>query len=240
LTVFSNHERALLGKVAGAIVLSDDAGSEMRRWREFFNIPQKVLSEKIGVSPSVISDYEGGRRENPGTQFVKRFVKALFEFDRERGGSLTIEMAKTNMPLSSAVLEMKDFAVSVSLRRFNRAVLGEILSQDESLRKVTGFVVVDNEQAIRSFSGLRFLQLLESITDKAAVFVNIRKEATPMVTLRFSLLKPKIVVYHGFPPAELDIELAKNENVTLIYSKAESIEYLTASLRKLYRSVSQK
>jgi len=236
----SDHERVLLGKVAGDIVLSDNPGSAMRRWREFFNISQKDLSEKIGVSPSVISDYEGGRRENPGVHFVKRFVKALFEIDRERGGDTIHGLAKLVTPSNAAILDVRDLPIPISLKRFVRAVSGEILSSNSSLGKVSGYVVVDAARALEDFSGFGVLKLLEIISDRAVIFVNVLRDATPMVSFKFSLLKPRVVVYHGFSPTEFDVKLAEGECVTLIHSKARSVDHLMRSLMRLCRSVQSK
>jgi len=240
LTSLSAHERNLFSRVAGEIVLSEDIGGEMKKWREFFNVQPKALSQRMGVSPSVISDYEGGRIENPGANFVKKFVKALFEFDKERGGVSILELTQSDTLLNSVLLEKKDFASPISLKRFSRAVAGEILIQDEPADKVCGFAVIDCQKAIESFSGLRFLQFLEGIAGKATVFVNIGKEASPIVLLRLSLLKPKVLAYHGLQPTELEVGLAKDEHLTLIYSKAVNVEALMRSLRKLHRSVSSK
>ena len=53
-------------KIAGEICLSDEPGRTIRKWREQFHISQQELSKHLGVSPSVISDYEAGRRKSPG------------------------------------------------------------------------------------------------------------------------------------------------------------------------------
>ncbi|MBU4201932.1 MAG: helix-turn-helix domain-containing protein, partial [Candidatus Altiarchaeota archaeon] len=57
-------------KIAGEIVLADAPGKSMRKWREIFGIKQNSLAQKLGISASVISDYESGRRKSPGIGFV--------------------------------------------------------------------------------------------------------------------------------------------------------------------------
>ena len=76
----------LARKMAGEIILSSGPGAAMRKWRELFAVSQNRLSEKMILSPSVISDYESGRRKSPGTHFVRRFIWALLAIDEERGG----------------------------------------------------------------------------------------------------------------------------------------------------------
>ena len=55
----------LAEKMAGEITLSDSPGKALKQWRESFQIPPGILAEELGVSPSVISDYESGRRKSP-------------------------------------------------------------------------------------------------------------------------------------------------------------------------------
>ena len=53
-------------KIAGEITISETPGITIKKWREEFGISQMELSKFMEVSPSVISDYESGRRKSPG------------------------------------------------------------------------------------------------------------------------------------------------------------------------------
>ena len=75
-------------KIAGEITLSQDAGKTIRKWREEFRISQQDLAEHMGVSPSMISDYESGRRKSPGIAIVRRIVDSLIELDEMSGGTI--------------------------------------------------------------------------------------------------------------------------------------------------------
>ncbi len=75
----------IMKRIIGEVILSDNPGEIMRRWREVFGITQLEVAEKLEISPSVISDYEGGRRKSPGALFIKRFVWSLIEIDHARG-----------------------------------------------------------------------------------------------------------------------------------------------------------
>ncbi|MHA2374126.1 MAG: helix-turn-helix domain-containing protein, partial [Candidatus Thorarchaeota archaeon] len=66
----SARER-LARRIAGEIALSDHPGKTMRVWRERFRLPQIVLADYLNISPSVISDYESGRRKSPGTTTIR-------------------------------------------------------------------------------------------------------------------------------------------------------------------------
>ena len=70
-----NSEFAL--RIAGEVVVSENPGDTMRKWRERIAVKQAVLAREMGLSPSVLSDYESGRRASPGVGFIKRYVYAL-------------------------------------------------------------------------------------------------------------------------------------------------------------------
>ena len=56
-----------------------------------------------------------------------------------------------------------------------------------------------------------------------------------MLAVRISPLKPRLVVFHGFEPDDLDVKLSEYDRVPLVHSVAPSVEYLIKSLRRLYR-----
>ena len=73
----SDPRRNLAERIAGEITLSSDPGGTLRKWRTDFEVSQTDLAEQLEVSSSVISDYESGRRENPGIGIIERIVEAL-------------------------------------------------------------------------------------------------------------------------------------------------------------------
>src|SRR3989441_6851903 len=75
-------EFPLREKIAGEIALSDQPGKTMRKWREELRISQTVLATHMRVSPSVISDYEAGRRTSPGIKTIHRLLDALLGNDQ--------------------------------------------------------------------------------------------------------------------------------------------------------------
>src|SRR5438046_8723841 len=72
-------------KIAGEIALAEQPGKTMRKWREELRITQTDLAHHMRVSPSVISDYEAGRRTSPGIKTIHRLVDALLEIDQRTG-----------------------------------------------------------------------------------------------------------------------------------------------------------
>ena len=58
------------------------------KWREEFHLSQLDISRELRVSPSVVSDYESGRRKSPGVSVVKRYVDAMINLEILNGGKL--------------------------------------------------------------------------------------------------------------------------------------------------------
>jgi putative transcriptional regulator len=67
------------------------------------------------------------------------------------------------------------------------------------------------------------------------VFTNVDDGVFPMMIVRVSNLKPRVIVFHRARPDEASIRLAEYEQIPIIYSSATSVEQLVKSLRKLYR-----
>ena len=74
-----------LVKIAGDVVASPDPGKALKVWREKLGIKQVQLARVLKLSPSVLSDYESGRRPSPGVIFVKKYIEALVSLDEAQG-----------------------------------------------------------------------------------------------------------------------------------------------------------
>ena len=88
----------LSNTIAGEICLSKDPGGSMKKWREIFGITQTELADKLHITSSTISDYEGGRRKSPGIVVVARFVQTLVEIDS--GDRKSTRLNSSHIPLS--------------------------------------------------------------------------------------------------------------------------------------------
>lgn len=231
-------EKEILAKrIAGEIVLSPDPGKTMRKWREIFGISQSELAEYLGVSSSVISDYEGGRRKSPGASTIRKFVEALLEIDEKRGGNVIRAFSRTlggDIP-TSAILDIREFNIPVTVKDIVNAVKGEIVANPDLIdRKIYGYTIVDSIQAILEMSAEEFLKLYGWTTERALVFTKVTTGRSPMIAIRVQGLKPAMVVFHGVKRLdELAIKIAEKERVPLVVSKAESESELIMGLRKL-------
>jgi putative transcriptional regulator len=71
--------------IAGSVVLSDNPPQQLKYWRKRFGIKQADLARKMDITPSVLSDYEKGRRPSPGVIFIKRYLVSLYELGKSNG-----------------------------------------------------------------------------------------------------------------------------------------------------------
>jgi len=235
MSVSPSIREVLARRIAGEIILSSKPGATMRKWRELFAVSQMSLSDKMVLSSSVISDYESGRRKSPGTRFVRRFVWALLKIDEERGSRFIREFARLTSSPSMAVLDLREFPIPVRVEYLCRAIKGEVVTSNSYVRDVCGYTVVDGKKAVETLSGLEYSQLLGATTERALIFTNVEDGTLPMMIVRVSNLKPRVVVFHGAKPDEASVKLADYDHIPILYSNLPSVEQLIKSLRKLYR-----
>jgi putative transcriptional regulator len=69
--------------IAGSIVMSESPPLQLKYWRKKFGIKQADLAKKMAITPSVLSDYEKGRRPSPGVNFIRRYLIALYGLSRD-------------------------------------------------------------------------------------------------------------------------------------------------------------
>ncbi len=237
MSVSPSLKEILARRIAGEIILSNKTGSTMRKWRELFAVSQITLSETMGLSSStVISDYESGRRESPGAKFIRRFVLSLLHIDEQKGSRFIREFAKLTSSPSMAVVDLREFPIPVRVEYLCRAIGGEIVAvKDKYVKEVNGYTVIDSRKAVEAYSGSDYTQLFGATTDRALIFTNVENGSLPMMIIRVSSLKPRIVVFHKTHPDAEAIRIAEYEQIPIIVSTTPSLEQLVKSLRKLYR-----
>ncbi len=236
MSVSPGLREILARRIAGEIILSSRPGSTMRKWRELFAVSQTNLSDAMGLSSSVVSDYESGRRKSPGAKFIRRFVVSLISIDEKKGSRFIREFAKLTSSPSMAVVDLREFPIPVRVEYLCKAIGGEVVAcKDKYVKEVNGYTVIDSRKAVEAYSGSEYAQLFGATTERALVFTNVDGGSLPMMIIRVSNLKPRVVIFHKAQPDEEAIRIAEYEQIPLIYSSAPSVEQLVMSLRKLYR-----
>ena len=208
-------------KIAGEITLSNEPGMTIRKWREEFQLSQHQLAEAMGVSHSVISDYESGRRKSPGSGVIKKLVDALIRLDRE-AGSPTISKYIPESILE-CIIAMGEFRSGVTIDKFIEEIGGVNLNPDRlPSRMVYGYTIVDSLKTILQLSSNDYMKIYGWSTERALIFTDVHFGRSPMIAIRAHPLTPALVVDHR-PEAvdELAIKLSRLEGIPLVTTEMD-------------------
>ncbi|MFZ4441658.1 MAG: helix-turn-helix domain-containing protein [Syntrophales bacterium] len=230
----SGKRNQLAEKMAGEITLSDSPGHALKKWRMNFEIAPGVLSERLGVSPSVISDYESGRRKSPGTAVVGKIVDTLLNTDEETGGK---HIEKYSTMLFSAVdddviYDLHEYGSPVPLKDFSDAIECTLLwgSIDQT---IFGYTVVNSLNAIMQLSSDEFNRIYGWSTERALVFTNVSTGKSPMVAIRVTPFKPRCVVLQGIEAADVHPfveKMAERDRITVMCTSMD-VDKIVSTLR---------
>jgi putative transcriptional regulator len=223
--------------IAGDISLSENPGRVMRKWRELFHIPQILLAEVLGISPSVISDYESGRRQSPGSRTIKRFVEAIIALDSQNESQVVNafqRLMSVEIP-TTIIRDISEFPQPLSAKMFLDTLRADIVACHELLpdRELKGYLVADNRRALQKLSSDGYLKLFQASTQRALVITNVSTGRSPMIALQ-SELKPSLLVLQGVEHTDyLVVDIAEKERVPLGVTKIDSVETLIRRLQTL-------
>lgn len=204
-------------KIAGEVTLSPRPGQTIRKWRGIFGISQTELANQLRLSPSVISDYESGRRKSPGIQTIKKIVEAFINLDEKRGGRI-LQQYDSMIETQEGILDIMEYPFTINAKEFIKNIEGNILTSTIiGLNKsVKGFTLVDSVKTIETISSGDYNKLYGWSTERAIIFTGIRYGRSPMIAIRVHPVKPTVVVYHR--PGSVDalaLKLANRENIPL-------------------------
>ena len=211
----------LKAMMAGDIILSENPGEMMRKWREIFEIYQSELAEYLHVSPSTISDYESGRRANPGIKVIKRFVDALFDIDMKRGGKVIRRLmeGETNY---GEYFEVHDFSVGLSLEELAKIIEAKVITNEDVLKetKIYGYVLLHSIRVMLDMPEELFKVLDMHAIDKAFIFLEVSTGRSPLVVVRIAENKPKVVVLHDLDKVdELAKKISERQRIPIMTTK---------------------
>ncbi len=226
---------AFLKNVAGEIVMSKDPASALKKWRTLFNVSQTILARELGISCSVISDYESGRRQSPGSKVVKKYLEALVLIDERKGGVIVNSFTKM-LPqriAKGSIISVKEFSTPITVRILSNVLEAENHSDKELLeKKVYGYTLINAELAIVEMTPDDFLQFFGSTSKRALIFTNAHTGRSIMTAVKVGqvmgkVFKPTMVVIHS--NVKLDkvaLRIAEKENIALAQTKLEIKELL--------------
>ncbi len=234
--MISSAAEKLAKEMAGEITLSNEPGKTLKKWREIFEITQTDLARHLDTHPSVISDYESGRRKSPGASVIKKIVNALIEIDYKRGGEITkaFESLLIGKVKTEAIIDIKEFSIPVKVSEVLEAINGELLAnRDQLSRELYGYTIINSLKAILEFSSDEFIRLYGWTSRRALIFTQVTAGRSPMVAIRVSPMKPGVVILHGVEKMdELGLRIAEIEKIPLIISRLP-LDMLVKNLRKI-------
>lgn len=209
---------ALSEKIAGEITLSPTPGRTIRKWRTVFGISQTDLANHLKLSPSVISDYESGRRKSPGIQTIRKIIDAFVEIDEKHGGKI-LHQYDAMVETDEGIMEIMEYPFSIPAQDFIKKIDGNILTKSKiGLKKnVKGFTLVDSVKTISTINAGDYNRLYGWSNERAIIFTGIRYGRSPMIAIRVHPIKPTVVIYHK--PGSIDslaVKLADRENIPLV------------------------
>lgn len=231
-------KQRLGAKIAGEIVMSDSPAKALKKWREIFKTQQNELARSLKVKPSVISDYESGRRKSPGTVVVRKVVEALLSIDEMKGSQTIFEFSNmlSGDAIFEIILDIKEFQKPAKVKDFIEACKGTLVTGNPYTdRDVFGYTVIDSIRAIVEFSPLELAKIYGSTTQRALVFAKITSGRSPMIAIKLTSLKPAVVIFHG--PQEVDklaVKIAETEKIPVILSNYPTVDELVTSLRSKF------
>ena len=192
----------------------------MRKWRQEFQVSQSDLARQMRVSPSVISDYESGRRRSPGILTVRKLVDAMLALDLSSGR----KVQKRFSEFSDVIPSMREFTSGMKAADFLRKIEGRPLTSAPGAlrRSIYGYTLIDSIKAITTLDANDYLRIYGSSSERALLFTSVKYGRSPMIAIKAHPLKPAVVVYvRPENVDELAVKLAELENILLAKTDLE-------------------
>ena len=231
----SNARGLLAEKIAGEITLSQSPGETLRKWRRNFGITQTDLSNHMGMSPSVISDYESGRRKSPGIMIVSKIIDALLKIDESRGCNVLRayeDMWGDILGLDS-ICSICEYQEPIHLTDMATKLNAAVVFGNTEIT-IWGYTLIDSLKAIVGLLPEQFQKIYGRSTARALIFTGVRSGKSPLVAVRVSNLKPGAVILQGLAPSDVDpvaIRIAQVENIPLL-TTLFSVDEISSALNK--------
>jgi putative transcriptional regulator len=226
--------------IAGEITLSSDPGGSMKKWREIFGVHQTELATHLKVSSSTISDYEGGRRKNPGIAVIARLVNSLIEIDKHKGGKVVKQLEKDFAQDQSTAFESHEFTSGIKATEIVKKVNGDVVCLPHKIKEETvfGYTIIDSIKVILEVPVHEYMMIYGKTPNRVLVFRHVENGRSPLIAVkvgRFSTdMKPSMIILHGVftndrPVDPIAIKIAESEKIPLV-TTAMPLEELTKAL----------
>lgn len=232
---FSLARGELARNIVGEIVFADQPARVIKKWRNMFKISQKSLANEMGITSSVVSDYESGRRKSPGIKIIKKYINALLAIDTGDGGHIIRSFAKNvqSQSLSNAIIDIKEFPAGIRINDFCKTINAALLTKNMDWnQELYGYTIIDSLRAITELSFTELIKLYGITTQRGLIFTKVSTGRTPMVAIKMTNLHPALVVLHGLSAVD-DVakRIAEVENIPLAVCRLERAEDIGKKLK---------
>ncbi len=218
-------------RIGGDIIWSENPGASIKKWRMLYGLGQKDVARLMGVSYSVISDYERGKRL-AGRGFIRKFINVLLDYDSQNGWITTRRIARLLNIYVEGIIDIGEFIEPISLDELVDIVKGVPLTSITEHRPIKGYTILDSVLTIQSISANEFVRVMGATSDRVVVFTRITRGRSVMVATRVSPVKPSVIVLHGIKKVDpLAIRIGIIEGIPLIITGLP-IEELKKGFRK--------
>lgn len=227
---------SLAKNIIGEIVLAENPEKAIRKWRMIFRVSQKELANRLGITSSVISDYESGRRKSPGIRVIKKYVNALLSLDEEGGSEIAASFSKSSESgiISPAIVDIREFSEGVSVKDFCRVINAAPAVKGVPEHEIYGYTIIDSVRAITELSFSELIKLYGITTQRALIFTKVSTGRSPMVAIKMTNLRPGLVVLHGLQDVDsIAKNIAKAESIPLAVCKLEGVKDIVSGLKGL-------
>ncbi len=203
-------------RIAGDIIWSENPGASIKKWRMLYGLGQKDVARLMGVSYSVISDYERGKRL-AGRGFIRKFINVLLDYDSQNDWITTRRIARLLNIYVEGIIDIGEFIEPISLDELVDIVKGVPLTSITEHRPIKGYTILDSVLTIQSISANEFVRVMGATSDRVVVFTRITRGRSVMVATRVSPVKPSVIVLHGIKKVDpLAIRIGIIEGIPLI------------------------
>ena len=215
-----NIKNVLAKKIAGEVVIADNPYYVLKKWRKILNVSQISLARAMNIMPSVISDYENGRRKSPGILFIKKLLTTLVTLSHTETGVLD----EFNVVDKEGILDIKEFIKPVTIKSFIKKINGQIIVN--GVKKIYGYTIIDSLRAIIEFSPAQLLGLYGMNTDRALIFTDVSTGRSPMIAIKIGGIKPSVVVLQAGHVDDVAKRIAEVEDIPLIKTSMKTDEII--------------
>jgi len=219
-------------KIAGEVVMSDSPADILKKWRRFFGIAQSRLAGHLGVSPSVICDYESGRRKSPGVNFVRKIIDSFVQLDSMDGINklASLDRIMKNNLNPGAIMDIREFSKPIRISDFCDLVGAKVLTKNYNpSRLLYGYTSIDAVRAITELSADELTSAFGKNPERGLIFTNVRSGRSIMVALKTAQLmgevfRPTLVVMRSSNKVDrIAVKIAEDANIILCSTKCKNI-----------------